>query len=181
LINLNTLDWVMLAVLALSMLLGVWRGLVHEVLAIVGWVAAFVLAQMFSSQVGHMINIQGVGGQFRYMLGFAAVFIGTLVAGGLLTWVVKKMISSIGLTPIDRTLGAAFGALRGVLILLVLTTMVLMTPLRNSDGWTQSAGAGVLSGWLKIIHPILPKELNQYIQTAAASRPCLGLQICVES
>jgi membrane protein required for colicin V production len=181
LINLNTLDWIMLAVLGLSMLLGVWRGLVHEVLAVVGWVAAFVLAQMFATQAGQMINIQGAGGQFRYMLGFAVVFIGTLIACGLLTWVVKKMISSVGLTPIDRTLGAAFGMLRGMMILLALTAVVLMTPLQNSESWTQSAGAGMLSNGLKIIKPMLPNELTQYIQTAAASRPCLGLQICVES
>ncbi len=171
----------MLAVLGLSVLLGLWRGLVHEVLSIVGWVAAFVLAHTFASAVGQMFNMQGVQSQFRYMLGFAAVFIGTLVSCGLLTWVFKKMISSVGLTSLDRTLGATFGMVRGLMILLALSAVVLMTPLRNSDMWAQSAGAGVLSGWLKIIQPMLPRELNQYIKTAVAKRSCLGLQICVES
>ncbi len=171
----------MLAVLGLSVLLGMWRGLVHEVLAIIGWVAAFVLAHMFASEIGAMIDIQGVRGQFRYILGFAAVFIGTLFACGLLTWVVKTMISSVGLRSIDRTLGAAFGMLRGLMILLALTAVVRMTPLQTIDGWTQSAGAGVLSNWLKIIQPMLPNELTQYIQTAGQHVPCLGLQICVES
>jgi membrane protein required for colicin V production len=171
----------MLAVLGLSMLLGVWRGLVHEVLAVVGWVAAFVLAHLFASEVGQMINIQGARGQFRYMLGFAVVFIGTLFACGLLTWVVKKMINSVGLTSIDRTLGAAFGALRGLMILLAVTAVVLMTPLQDIEGWRQSAGAGVLSRWLTIIQPMLPDELSKYIQTAGHHGPSVGLQICVES
>jgi membrane protein required for colicin V production len=179
--NLATLDWIFLAVVLLSVLLGVWRGLVHEVLAIIGWIAAFVLSQMYGAQVGQMLPMQGASAPLRYAGGCVAVFIGTLIACGLLMWLVKKMIASVGLSPVDRVLGAAFGMLRGLMILLAVSAVVLMTPLKNSQSWAQSSGAGVLSNLLKTVQPLLPQGLTQYLQTAGAHHPSLGLQICVES
>ena len=165
--NITTFDWVLLAIVLLSMALGAWRGLVHEVLAVVGWIAAFVLAQLYAQAAGQWLPLQDVSAPVRYAAGFAAVFIGTVVVCTLLTWLVKKMIESVGLRPVDRTLGAAFGVLRGLVILLAITTVVLMTPLKNGAWWQQSAGAGALSDLLKSIKPVLPAQLGQYIQVAA--------------
>ncbi len=180
--NLSTFDWILLAVLLLSMLLGAWRGLVHEVLAVVGWIAAFVLAQLYAAVVGDLLPMEGAAAPVRYAAGFAVVFIGTVIASSLLTWLVKTMIASVGLRPVDRTLGAAFGVVRGLVILLAVTTVVLMTPLKNSAWWQQSAGAGVLSTALKGLKPVLPAQVGQYIQAAAGALPLrAGENICVES
>ncbi len=179
--NLTAFDWIVLAVLLLSMLLGAWRGLVHEVLALAGWVAAFVLAQMLAATAGQLLPMQGAGAGVRYAAGFAAVFICTIIACSVLTWMMKRMIESVGLRPIDRTLGAAFGVLRGLLILLAVASVVLMTPLKRGDWWQQSASAGLLSSVLKGIKPVLPAEFGQYIQAAAKVAPAKGFVICVES
>jgi membrane protein required for colicin V production len=178
--NITTFDWILLAIVLLSMALGAWRGLVHEVLAVIGWIAAFVLAQLYAQAAGQLLPMQGVSAPVRYAAGFVVVFIGTVVVCSLLTWLIKKMIESVGLRPVDRTLGAAFGVLRGLVILLAVTTVVMMTPLKNGDWWQQSAGAVALSNLLKSIKPVLPAQLGQYIQ-AAASRCNQGYLPCVES
>lgn len=179
--NITVFDWAVLAVLLLSMLLGAWRGLVHEVLALAGWVAAFVLAQLFAAAAGQWLPMQGAGPGVRYAAGFAAVFICTIIAASVLTLLIKRMIESVGLRPIDRTLGAAFGVLRGLLILLAVATVVLMTPLKRGDWWQQSVSAEPLSSVLKSIKPVLPAEFGQYIQAAAQFAPVKGFVICVES
>jgi membrane protein required for colicin V production len=179
--NITAFDWIVLAVLLLSMALGAWRGLVHEVLAVLGWVAAFILAQLYATTVGQLLPLQGAGAPVRYAAGFAAVFISTVIACSILTWLIKQMIEGVGLRPIDRTLGAAFGVLRGLLILLAVATVVLMTPLKRGDWWQQSASAGPLSSMLKGIKPVLPAEFGQYIQAAAKVAPAKGFVICVES
>jgi membrane protein required for colicin V production len=51
-------DWILLAVLAASLLLGVWRGLVYEVLSVIGWIAAFLLAQWFAPDVAEKLPMQ---------------------------------------------------------------------------------------------------------------------------
>jgi membrane protein required for colicin V production len=169
--QLATLDWILLAVLGLSMLIGAWRGIVAEIFAIAGWVASYVLAQIFADVAGQVLPLDGMGAPPRYAAGFAAVFVLSLIACSLLTWVAKKMIESVGLRPIDRTLGAAFGALRGALITLAVATAVLMTPLKNGAWWQQSLGAGLLTSALQALKPVLPAQYGHYIQAAASVPP----------
>jgi membrane protein required for colicin V production len=178
--SLGTLDWILLAVLLLSMLIGLWRGLVVEVLSVLGWIAAFVVAQMFASTVGQWLPMQGDVPQLRYATGFVLAFVGTLMASTLLAWLVRKMLASVGLSGLDRLLGAAFGAVRGAIILLAITTVVLMTPMKNNEGWRQSIGAGVLSTVLKGLKPVLPDELGKFISAAAMLQVQRGC-VCVES
>jgi membrane protein required for colicin V production len=165
--QLAALDWIILSILLLSMALGAWRGLVYEVLSVLGWLAAFIVAQLYAATVGQMLPISGATDALRYAAGFVITFIATAFAAGLLSWLAKKLIETVGLRPVDRTLGAFFGLLRGALILLAATTAVLMTPLSEGDWWKQSAGAGFLSATLRAIKPILPSEMGQYIQSRA--------------
>jgi membrane protein required for colicin V production len=156
------LDWVMLAVLAASFLLGAWRGLVYEVLSVISWIAAFVLAQWFAPQVAALLSM-GAGEAVRYAAGFLLVFIAVVFMGGLLAWLTKKLVQSVGLRPIDRTLGAAFGLLRGAVLLLALAVVINMTPLKGDEWWTESKGAGVSTTSLKALKPMLPEGFRQYL------------------
>jgi membrane protein required for colicin V production len=156
------LDWILLAVLLLSMALGAWRGLVYEVLSVLGWFAAFIVAQLNASTVGDMLPMSGATQALRYAAGFVLTFIASAFSAGLLAWGAKKMIETVGLRPVDRTLGAFFGLLRGAVILLAATTAVLMTPLKEGEWWKQSVGANILSATLKAVKPILPNEVGQY-------------------
>jgi membrane protein required for colicin V production len=158
------LDWIILAVLLLSLILGAWRGLVYEVLSVLGWIAAFIIAQLYAGAVGAILPMSGATDALRYAAGFVLTFIASAFAAGLFAWLAKKLIQTIGLRPVDRTLGAFFGLIRGGVILLAATTAVLMTPLKDADWWKQSSGAGVLSAVLRGIKPILPGEVGQYIQ-----------------
>jgi membrane protein required for colicin V production len=163
------LDWILLAVLLLSMALGAWRGLVYEVLSVLGWVAAFIVAQLYAATVGQMLPMSGATEALRYAAGFVLTFIASAFAAGLLAWLAKKLIETVGLRPVDRTLGAFFGLLRGAVILLAAATAVLMTPLKEGEWWKQSVGAGALSALLKAVKPILPNEVGQYISAKAQS------------
>jgi membrane protein required for colicin V production len=163
------LDWMLMGVLLLSMALGAWRGLVYEVLSVMGWVASFVIAQLYAATVGQMLPMSGATDALRYAAGFVLTFIASAFAAGLLAWLAKRLIETVGLRPVDRTLGAFFGLLRGIVILLAATTAVLMTPLKEGEWWKQSAGAGILSATLKAVKPLLPSEVGQYISAKAQS------------
>ena len=159
----SVLDWVFAAVLLASLLVGAWRGLVFEVLSLVTWVAAFILAQWFAPDVAQMLPMSGAGEAVRYAAGFVLTFIAAVFVGGLVAVLVKKLISAAGLAPADRMLGAIFGLVRGVVVLLALTVVVAMTPLKKSVWWTESIGAGVLSAALKGLKPVLPQDFGKYL------------------
>lgn len=158
-----TLDWIFLAILVISLVVGAWRGLVYEVLSLLNWIAAFVLAQWFAPEVGLWLPIAGASEVVRYGAGFVLVFVAALFAGGLIAFVVRKLVAAIGLRPVDRVLGAAFGLARGVVVVLVVGVLVGMTPWRTHDWWQESTGAQVATVSLHGLKPVLPQEFGKYL------------------
>jgi membrane protein required for colicin V production len=162
-LQLVPLDWVLLAVLAASLVLGAWRGLVYEVLSVISWVAAFVVAQVLAPDVAALLPVERAPEAGRYALGFVAVFIAVVFTGGLLAWLTKKLVDSVGLRPIDRTLGAAFGLIRGAVLLLVLAIVINMSPARSQAWWTESTGAALTLAVLSGLKPVLPERFGRYL------------------
>ena len=158
-----TLDWLFVTVLVGSLLLGAWRGLVYEVLSVFGWIAAFVLAQWLAPDAAAWLPMGRSGDALRYAAGFVLVFVVVAFAAGLLAWLLKKVVEAVGLRPVDRTLGAAFGLVRGVVLLLAAAVVVNMTPLHSGQWWTESRGAGVSTTVLKGLKPVLPERFGQYL------------------
>ena len=121
-----TVDWIFLAVLLVSLVVGAWRGLVFEVLSVLSWAAAFVLAQWFAPDVAAHLSMSGAGEPIRYAAGFVIVFVASIFAGGLVAFLLKKLVAAVGLRPADRMLGAGFGLVRGVLLLLAVTVALAL-------------------------------------------------------
>ena len=158
-----TLDWIFLAVLLVSMVVGAWRGLVYEMLSLANWVAAFVLAQWFGPVVAEWLPLAGATEVVRFLAGFVVVFVVALFVGGLLAFLIRKLITAMGLRPVDRVLGAAFGVVRGVVVLLAFTLVVGMTPMKAGPWWQESTGAGIATVVLHGLKPVLPEDFGKYL------------------
>ena len=156
-------DWILIAALSTSMLLGALRGLVYEVLSVTGWIAAFLLAQWFSPDVAEKLPMQNSGEALRYAAAFVLVFIASVFLAGLISALMKKIISVVGLRPVDRMMGAIFGLFRGLILLLALSVVVHMTPLQESDWWLESQGGPMLMTLLKGLRPMLPEKFGAYL------------------
>jgi membrane protein required for colicin V production len=156
-------DWAFSAVLLLSLLVGAVRGLVHEVLSLMSWVAGFLLAQWFAPTVGHWLPMTGANDMIRYAAGFLMVFICVMLLTGLMSFVLKKALSSVGLRPVDRVLGSLFGGMRGLIIVWAATVVVSMTPLKTSDWWQESQAVALSIESLQRVKPLLPQDFAQYI------------------
>ena len=158
-----SIDWILVAVLAASMLLGAWRGLVYEVLSVMGWIAAFLLAQWFAPDVAEKLPMQNSGETLRYAAAFVLVFIVSVFVAGLISALMKKIISVVGLRPVDRILGATFGLFRGLILLLAFSVVVHTTALQESDWWLESQGGAMLMNLLKGLRPMLPEKFGAYL------------------
>ena len=161
--TLGWVDWTLLAVLALSVVVGLWRGLVFELMSLVGWVVAYVAAQLYSAQVAPHLPIGLPGSALNLGAGFALTFVGVLIGWTLLARLVRLLVHATPLTLIDRTLGAAFGLARGGVLLLALATLVAFTPAARSQPWQDSQGAAWLRVALQGIKPVLPAEVARYL------------------
>lgn len=157
------LDWIFLVVLTLSLLIGAWRGLVYEVLSLGTWVAAFFLAQWFAPVAAQWLPMAGATETIQYAAGFVVVFILAMFAGSLVTWLISRLFRVAGLRPADRVLGATFGALRGVVLMLAAAVLVGMTPMQHDAWWTQSVGGQWAAATVKGLKPALPHEFGKYL------------------
>lgn len=120
----NVMDWVVIVVLGLSIGLSLWRGFVREALSLAGWIAAFVIANMFVGElsillVDWIVNVTG-----RYIVAYALLFVGTLIMANLLGKLGSRVVKVTGLSLLDRLLGTAFGFARGIIIVLVLVYLL---------------------------------------------------------
>jgi membrane protein required for colicin V production len=157
-------DWALLGVLLASMVVGFWRGLVYEVLSLAGWVAAFVVAQWLAVDVVAWLPVfQGAPASVRYAVAFAAVFVAVVFAAGLLSWLIKKLVETVGLRPVDRTLGALFGLARGVVLLLALTVVLQLTGVARDAWWTTAQGPVWLDMVMTGLKPLLPQSFVEYL------------------
>ena len=71
----STLDWIFVVVVLGSMLLGAWRGLVYEVLSLLGWLVAFMVARTWAQEVAVWLPLYGWDMQLRYAAGFVLLLV----------------------------------------------------------------------------------------------------------
>lgn len=114
------IDIIILVIVAISALIGVFRGLVKEALSLASWFVAIVAGTLFSAQLADlMVNLIN-NASLRRIAAFAIVFIVVIFAGTIVSNLVSKLTEAAGLRGADRTLGGLFGILRGLIIVLVL-------------------------------------------------------------
>lgn len=162
--SIGWVDWALLAVVLLSVAVGLWRGLVFEVLSLLGWVAAYVAAQAFTPQVAPHVPIGVAGSGVNHAAAFVVVFVAALVVWALAAQLVRLLIHATPLSVADRTLGGGFGLLRGLLVLLALATVVTLTPAREAPDWRDSVGAQWLTAVLRGLKPVLPGEVAGHLR-----------------
>lgn len=156
-------DTLVLAVIALSALLGLWRGLVSEALALLAWVAAFLAAKLFGNAVAGIIGNLLHDPAVRQIAGFAAVFIATLLLFAIARLLLSTLLRAIGLGMLDRVLGMIFGVARGVLLVLALVMLGGLTDLPRRHDWRDAALAPPLETAVIALKPYLPNALAQKI------------------
>jgi membrane protein required for colicin V production len=154
----NTFDWTIIALVALSMLFAFFRGVTRELIALVAWVLGFVAAVALTPLLGGMLPEIGDNPVLRYLLAFVAVFIGCLVLGALIAWPLTTVIRKAGLGFVDRFLGAVFGAVRGVVLVMSFVLVAGLTTLPRLDWWQNAALAPPLAVAALSLRPWLPPE-----------------------
>lgn len=160
---LGWVDWALAAVLAISIAVGLWRGLVFEVLSLLGWVAAYIAAQAFGSTVAPMLPVGAPGSGLNLGAAFALVFVSALIVWALASRLLRLVIHATPLQVFDRVLGGGFGLLRGAVLLLAVATVVSLTPAARSPAWQHSQGAAWLGATLQSLKPVLPASLGQHL------------------
>lgn len=139
-------DCCILGIVVLSMLVGVLRGFARELLGLMTWIAAVVASAVFGATAAEHLSTQIANPALRSVAGHALVFFGALFVGAVLTHLVGVLIRSAGAGGMDRTLGAGFGLLRGVFVV-VLVVMIAGSASPQAGQWWRDS---------QLVPPLLP-------------------------
>lgn len=157
-------DYAVLGVLGVSIMWGVWRGLVREVISIVGWVAAFVVANFLAEPLSQYLPRSIPTLQLRLLIAFVVVFVATLAVATLLGMLLSKVIKAAGLGGLDRALGALFGTARGLLVVVAAALLAGLTGAPRQAFWRDSVSAAPLSELVLALRPWLPKAFAERLR-----------------
>ena len=160
-IDIGWVDIAMGAFLALSVIVGLMRGVVFELLSLTGWFAAYFAARWFSPLVLPYVHVGAPGSNVNQGIALVSVFIAALVVWSLVARLVRMLIRATPLSALDRLLGSGFGLLRGVLVLMVVVLVVGVTPAAKSAGWHRSQAAVWLNAAVQEVKPWLPFQVIQ--------------------
>ncbi len=157
-------DYVVIGIVAVSLLFGLWRGVVGELVALAAWVVGFMGALEFGSEIGQTVFSGITDPALRTLAGCALIFVGVLVAMALIGMVVRSMVKALGLSLSDRLLGMFFGLARGVLVVLLLVAAGGMTSAPQQPWWKGAVLAPPLETAVQAGKVWLPDDLAKRIR-----------------
>lgn len=154
-------DYAVLAIIGVSILLSVMRGFLREVMALLAWVVAFWVANLFTDRLAPLLPDAIPSSELRYLAAFVLLFLGVLLIMTLIAIAVSQLLKLIGVGPLDRLLGAFFGFARGMIIVLVLVLLSGLTNLPKQPLWKNAMLSSPLESLVMQIRPWLPVELTK--------------------
>ncbi|HEU4854126.1 MAG TPA: CvpA family protein [Nitrosospira sp.] len=168
--DLTIFDYSVLAILVLSILLSMVRGVVREILSLAGWVVAFMVANSFAAGFAPLLPSGISGESLRLLLAFAALFLSSLLAMGLITMLISALVKTVGLGFADRFMGSLFGFARGLLVVLLMVLAAGLTALPQEPFWKKAVLSKPLEMAAMMVIPWLPGDLSKrisYVKTEA--------------
>ena len=156
-------DYAVMAVIGMSILFGLWRGVVGEILAIIAWIVAFLAARAISVQIAELLVTTIASPGARLLVAWVLVFVVVLVLFAIGRKLVSLLLKAVGLGMLDRLLGGCFGALRGLLVVLIAVMLAGMTPLPSAAWWRGAILAPPLETVVIAAKPWMPQDVAKRI------------------
>lgn len=164
-INVTGFDYTVIAIVVMSMLLGMWRGIIYEVLALLGWLSAFLIARWLAADVAAMLPALITVADLRTAIAYVILFITTLFLSSSIAWFVSKAITKLGnLGWTVWVLGALFGIARGTILVLVLVLIAGLTSWPKDPIWREATLSRPLQNLALASLVWLPESVSKHIR-----------------
>lgn len=160
-----------LVILGVSVLIGIFRGVIREITALASWVIAFWLANQYAVWLSGKLASTVENDTMRLILAFGVIVLVTLIVLTVLGIWLGRLLDKVGFTLLNHTLGGVFGLLRGALIVVMLTLLAGLTALPEQKDWNKS----LLTPWMTRgalwVLPHLPEEFAKRINLKIPKEP----------
>ncbi len=158
----SIVDYVIVAIILVSTLISLVRGFIKEVISLLTWVAAFVVALSFSASAASLVPPAVDIPSARVAIAFMILFVIILILGGIINWAISTLVNKTGLTGTDRSVGMVFGLARGIFIIAILILLAGLTAAPQAPWWNDSTLIPHFTTVAEWIKALLPADMAQY-------------------
>lgn len=159
--QLQWVDIAIVAIIALSVLTGLFRGFVKELVALCVWILAIWLGFNYSQSLDPWLSSYIEEQSVRTAIGFIIILFATLFVGGVVNAILSFILKRAGLSGTDRTLGMGFGFLRGVFIVALIMVAVKLTSLPYQEYSQKSKLYARFDPVVALLYSHLPEFIKQ--------------------
>jgi membrane protein required for colicin V production len=157
-------DYAIVAIIAISLLVGALRGFIKEVFSLLVWAAAFLVAYHYAGDVAAWMEDAVSLPSARTAMGFTGLFVTVLLLGGLLNYLLGKLVETTGLSGTDRLLGGVFGAARGLVLVVAVLLVSGFTPIPADPWWQDSKTIQRMIPLVEWTTQFLPESVSERIE-----------------
>ena len=158
--NINWIDGVLLALLMLSSILGLFRGLIRGGLGIMALILAIIVAKKYGNSLSGTMSSMFGDSAFSILLGYVLIFIGCMLCFSMLIYLIHRAATLADLGMADKFGGLLFGACRGGAFGLLVVIALSALPLQQTKPWKKSVMLPVFG---KVIsYTVNNTELREY-------------------
>ncbi len=155
-------DIVVIAIIGISVLIGLFRGLIKETISLATWILALWVGLTYGEKLASLLPFS-VGSQtVQSLIGIVILFIIVILVGGIVNYLIGQLVDRTGLSGTDRMLGIIFGVLRGGLIVAALVLLAMLTNLPNEPWWQASLTLPFFHDIAMWIRDLLPPSLAEH-------------------
>ncbi len=154
-------DYIILAIILISMVISLLRGFVKEALSLAGWVLAVVIGFTYMDRLAIILQpkLSSLPASILAVIAFSILLILTLIVVALINNLIAKLVEKTGLTGTDRAIGMLFGIARGVVLVGILILLAGFTAVPQDAWWKESLLIGHFQQFAMILAGFLPDDM----------------------
>ena len=157
-------DYLVLFIIGLSIVLSMMRGLIKEILGLIGWIAAFLVAKFYVLQMAPLLPDAIPSEALRFLAAFLILFLSTLLIFSLLSIAITHIFKRAGISWVDRSLGAVFGLARGLIIVLIAVFIAGLTKIPQDNRWRSAMLSAPLEALVTQCLVWLPVDIAKHVK-----------------
>ncbi|HQN65243.1 MAG TPA: CvpA family protein [Methylophilus sp.] len=158
----TSFDYFVLFIIGLSVVVSMMRGAVKEILAVAGWIIAFYVARTYASQLIPLLPSDIPTESLKVLAAMIILMLAVLLVTSLISIALSGLIKKLGMNWLNRGVGAAFGFVRGLLIVCLLVFLAGFTQLPKDERWTNAMFSAPLEALVKTVQPWLPPSIAKH-------------------
>ena len=157
------IDYAIIAIIIISTIISLFRGFIKEIVSLVIWIVAFVLAFHYSTALSNEFRTHIASDSLRLTISFVLILISTLLAGAVIKFIMNRIKSNSEVGMTDRILGTILGLLRGIFLVVMLLLLGELTTFNQTPAWQNSALIPHLEFLVTWSKHLIPDDFMNYI------------------